>query len=86
MQGSNLFPLFPFHTNDFFEQSLNGQICSYVDGPCLMYGGRIIMQIENNIKIDMKLLENWCYNNLLTMNKNKTEYMIFANMKARHDI
>lgn len=86
-QGGNLPPtLYILYTNDLHEQPLTGQIYAYADDTCLLYSSKNAKEIEQNIEKDMQQLENWCFDNLLTINETKTEYMVFSNKKTTQDI
>lgn len=86
-QGGNLPPiLYTLYVNDLLEQPLHGKIYAYADDTCILYSGDITNNIENKIEKDIQLLEEWCFNNLLTINETKTEYMIYSNKKKRPHI
>lgn len=86
-QGGNLPPiLYTLYVNDLFEQPFRGILYAYADDTCILYSGHCIKTIETKIKQDMKILEEWCFNNLLTINEAKTEYMIYTNKTDKLDI
>lgn len=83
-QGGNLPPLlYILYTNDLCELALNGVIYGYADDTCLVYTGTDQNILETNINKDLQKVQTWCYNNLLTINELKTEYMIFKTTKQK---
>ncbi len=53
----------------------------YADDTLLYYSVRTTDELQNKINADLELLSFWLNNNLLTLNYDKTKFMIFANKK-----
>lgn len=78
-QGSILGPLlFLIYINSINEIGLKGDVTLYADDTNLMYYGHSIETVIADAQTDLNLLNMWFQYNLLTININKTNYMIFA--------
>ena len=53
----------------------------YADNTLLYYAGRTENDLQVKINEDLNSLSQWLNNNLLTLNYEKTKFMIFANKK-----
>lgn len=79
-QGSILGPLlFLIYVNDITDLKLYGNITLYADDTSLFYYGLSISDIIKQAQTDLDTLSKWFINNLLTINTNKTNYIIFTN-------
>lgn len=78
-QGSILGPLlFSIYINDISKLSLKGDITLYADDTSLFYFGNTINDIITDAQHDLNFLNVWFQCNLLTINANKTNYMIYS--------
>lgn len=78
-QGGNLPPLlYILYTNDMLEIEFKGRMYGYADDTCIVYSNKHPEKIQEYITQDMKRLEEWCFNNLITINEDKTQYMVFS--------
>lgn len=57
---------------------MKGRPFIYADDTCIVYTADTQEEIQAQINSDIKKLEKWYYDNLLTINEEKTEYMIFG--------
>jgi hypothetical protein len=79
-QGSILAPLlFFYYINEIFDIDLRGQLQLYADDVVIMYRNKDLSQIYDDMEHDLQKLNDWFYRNQLTVNPNKTSYMIFRN-------
>jgi hypothetical protein len=77
-QGSILGPLlFLVYINDVFELGLRGRLQLYADDAVLMYSRSCITDLYDDMQHDLDILNNWLYNNCLTANSGKTNFIIF---------
>lgn len=78
-QGSLLGPLlFLIYMNNISKLDLNGELSLYADDTSLFYFGHNIDSIIQHAQNDLNLLNIWFHCNLLTINTDKTHYVIFA--------
>lgn len=79
-QGSILGPtLFLVYINDLCNLSLqNGVIISYADDTALVFSGKSKDEVYQNAQNGFNVVSNWLNNNILTLNSNKTNYMLFS--------
>lgn len=78
-QGSLLGPLlFLIYINNICNLDLKGEISLYADDTCLFYFGYQINSIIKEAQNDLNLLNTWFQCNLLTLNINKTHFVIFS--------
>lgn len=81
-QGSILGPLlFLIYINDFVNCQLKGKVSHYADDTIIFYSGQNAAIINNIIKEDIKLIEEWCCTNKLCLNINKCEVITFGETK-----
>lgn len=77
-QGSVLEPLlYILYINSMQKIGLKGTYTVYADDTVIIYSGNVKEEIDTNINSDMLLLDNWMRMNLLTINIQKTLYMVF---------
>jgi hypothetical protein len=77
-QGSILGPLlFLVYINDIFELKLRGTLQLYADDVILMYSKDSVVDLYDDMQHDLNLINEWFYNNCLTVNPDKTNFMIF---------
>ena len=81
-QGSILGPLlFLLYINDLPQCLNHCKSILYADDTLLYYSARTMTDLESKINTDLESLSDWLNNNLLTLNNNKTKFMIFSNKK-----
>lgn len=79
-QGSILGPtLFLIYINELSSLSLaNGVIMSYADDTALVFSGKSIDEVYELAQNGFNIVSNWLHNNLLTLNSDKTKYILFT--------
>ena len=78
-QGSTLGPLlFIIFTNDLAALSRIPLFTIYADDTSVTITGKDLVEIKKSLNDLLLLLTTWCMENKLTLNPNKTEYMIFG--------
>lgn len=83
-QGSNLGPiLFLLFINDVSKLRLNGKLRLFADDTSLVYEANNVDELLNQIKEDVILLKNYYDTNLLSLNLNKTKYIVFHSPRKR---
>ena len=81
-QGSILGPLlFLIYINDLPQRLKNCKSILYADDTLIYYTARTKTELQEKINEDLNSLSQWLNNNLLTLNYEKTKFMIFANKK-----
>jgi hypothetical protein len=71
---------FLVYINDFFLLRPEGPAVQlYADNVVIMYSNKDLFQIYNKMEQDLRKLNDWFHHNQLTVNPNKTSYMIFRN-------
>lgn len=77
-QGSILGPLlFLIYVNDIKDIGLKGEVFMYADDLAMVYNDESLQNMENVINEDLLKLGLWVRNLKLTINTNKTKYMLF---------
>lgn len=83
-QGSNIGPLlFLIYVNDIGKLNLKGIPRLFADDTALFYPGKSSQTIVSHIESDLKILSEFFQINLLSLNVQKTKYMIFHSIKKR---
>ena len=81
-QGSVLGPiLFLIYINDISNIFLNSKTILFADDMTLYLIGHSPENLISIANQELKLLSQWCISNRLTINTNKTYYMLFTNKK-----
>lgn len=77
-QGSILGPLlFNIFINDAFYMDLNGYLQMYADDMVLVYSSENIEEIYNMMQTDLRKIDDYLTSNLMKINTEKTNYLIF---------
>jgi len=79
-QGSSLGPLlfFSIFINDLPQICLNCAVHLYADDTLIYTSNSDLSQIQNSLQLDFNLVQEWCPNNMLTLNKRKSCCMMFG--------
>ena len=86
-QGSILGPLlFLIFINDLPQCLKHCKSILYADDTLLYYPARSENELQDKINEDLDSLSQWLNNNLLTLNYEKTKFMIFANKKQSTNV
>lgn len=77
-QGSNLSSLlFIVYVNDCLLLPLKGKMQMYADDTIIIYSCNDPIELHSQMESDLNELNNWMYDNYLSFNAEKTNYMIF---------
>lgn len=77
-QGSNLGPLiFLIYINDLFDVPMKGYIQLFADDAVILHSGSNLSSVFTDIQPDLDALYEWLYNNLLSINTDKTKFIVF---------
>ena len=83
-QGSILGPLlFNMYVNDLPKEVEHSQVVMYADDTTIMTSSAIPSNIQVDLEGDLARLEDWFNANNLTLNTNKTEFMLIVNTNRR---
>lgn len=83
-QGSNLGPvLFLLFINDLSKLGLIGELRLFADDTCILYKASSCETILQNIKHDVNILMEYFKANVLSMNLEKTKYMIIRSPRRQ---
>lgn len=79
-QGSILGPtLFLIYINGLCNLPLqNGIIMSYADDTALLFSAKSRVEVYENAQNGFNMVSDWLHNNLLTLNADKTRYILFT--------
>lgn len=78
-QGSPLSSLlFLLYINDIFHLPLRGKLQLFADDAMIIYTCKDIDTLNLWMNEDLAILDQWFYDNVLTLNVSKTKYMIFT--------
>ena len=81
-QGSILGPLlFNIYINDVAESTKNLSTILFADDSCMYFSHNDINSLFNIANEDLKNVENWLKLNRLTLNLNKSHYILFSRRK-----
>lgn len=81
-QGSNLGPtLFLVYMNDLMYVKFQGFLNLFADDSCLTVTGKSPKEISDGLNHDLKLFNDWCAKNRLTINAQKTKIVVFKESK-----
>lgn len=84
-QGSILGPLFfNAYVNDIFELPLKGKLQLYADDAGLSYSCDTLEELYEQMCHDLKVLNEYMFNNFLSLNANKSFYIIFSATGSLH--
>jgi Reverse transcriptase (RNA-dependent DNA polymerase) len=84
-QGGTTSPkFFILYLNDLCNLKLRGKLVIYADDICLIYENNDESSIVQDIQYDLDLLFQWFNANYLTMNVEKTKYMIVTRMNDQN--
>lgn len=79
-QGTNLSTtLFILYINNIQKTNMNGTMYLYADDMAIVYDADNITQLQTIMNSDCIKLKKWMNENKLTINTDKTKYMIFRN-------
>lgn len=77
-QGSSLSSLlFLVYVNDCLKLNFHGCIQMYADDTVIVYSCKDDQELYNEMQNDLNLINNWMYNNHMSFNATKTEYILF---------
>ena len=83
-QGSVLGPLlFLIYINDISLVS-NFRINLFADDSCLSLSNKSAKKLENDVNLELTNIDHWLRLNKLSLNTDKTSYLIFTNRKITH--
>ena len=85
-QGSVLGPLlFLLYINDFSSSVKHSTVHHFADDTNLMCINRSLKQLNQHINYDLKKITDWLNSNLISLNTDKTEFVIFRKQKQKLD-
>ena len=85
-QGSCLGPLiFLIFANDMSLHITNVDIIQFADDTSLLFGHHNRNYLKYCIERELENLQDWFYANKLTLNVEKSVYMLFEKVKTKHD-
>ena len=85
-QGSTLGPLFYIVYGNDIPNNLNSNVSLYADDTVLFTSSKNAERMKSTLQKDLYLLKLWCQSNKLTVNADKTKFMIFGTKKVRDKV
>ena len=80
VQGSKNGPLFwDIFSTDFHSLCSPSECLMYADDTCLIYVGESVDSLVAQANYKLELIFNWCNQNKLLLNPNKSEFMLISN-------
>ena len=77
-QGSIIGPLlFLIYINDLPLQT-SSEIDMYADDSTIHKSGKNLLDIQTQLQSDLKIVQNWCFNNNMAINPSKTTCMVIG--------
>lgn len=70
--------LFIIYVNDLTKLKLNGKVYLYADDITIVYSAKSLDMLQSLINADLLILFDWMSNHALTVNAEKTKYMLFG--------
>lgn len=74
--------LFILYLNDLLNLKFNRSIISFADDTALFVEATSWIEVENKLQKDLQNMVHWFDENLLTINLEKTVYLLFSNFKT----
>lgn len=86
-QGSILGPkLFLLYINDICKVCKNLQFVLFADDTNIFCSRKDINQLLNTVEAELKTLKRWFDVNKLSLNLQKTKFIVFSNMEINHPV
>ena len=87
-QGSTLGPLFfNIYINDITSSTLHLNSILFADDSCFYFSGNDINSVIDTVNSDLLFIDNWLKSNKLSLNLEKSHYIIFnRNKNLPHDL
>ena len=86
-QGSILAPtLFLVFINDMLNLPLSSTAYAYADDTVFICHQKDPQSLEQHCRGDLGVIQEWCYNNRMTINIKKSHYLVFGNAKHKFDL
>ena len=85
-QGSTLGPLFYIVYANDIPKDLQSQVTLYADDTVIYASSKKENNLRKQLQRDMNKLSQWCYNNKLTINTDKTKLMLFGTKNMREKV